>query len=286
MRALAVLAELWAASEIILLARHMGGDALLYTLLALLLLCCCALTYRFTFPPRGARESTITRQLLPIQLALMIALLAVTGWTDALHAHVVAIPVPVWNAMHRALVAALGAFTPSALTAAFANFVEYVVLPLALLAFLRVPLAKMGLGGFTRGSAGAAAIWLIVPIFAIAYLVLYADTSIGYVGQRLIYSFFASGFSEEFLFRGALFGRLRSFMPAQWAALVQALAFGLWRLGSDVAHGHDGIVTALALVVPAQAAFGFAMAILVRRTGNLAIPALLHTAIDAIRATV
>lgn len=285
MRALLVLTELWAASEIILLAKRLGNDALLDAILGFVLLVCCALTYRVTFPPRSARESAIARQLLPLQIAFVLAIVALTGWTNALHAHAVSTGPPMWQALDRHLVAWLTAATPGDLGSALANFAELVVLPIVALALLRVPLAKMGLGGFTRGSASAAAIWLLLPIFALAYLVLYADTSIGLAGTRLIYSFFATGFSEEFLFRGALFGRLRAIMPAQWAAFTQALVFGLWRLGSDVAHAH-GVVGGLALVVPAQAAFGFAMAILVRRTGNLAIPALLHTALDAIRAIV
>lgn len=231
--------------------------------IGLFLLVCCALTYRIMFPPRSARDGALTRQLLPIQIALLLLLVALTGWTIALQAHALTSAPPLWQSFHRHLALWIGAITPRALGPAFVSFAELAILPLVVLAVLRVPLTKMGLGGFTPGSGGAAAIWLLLPMLAIAYLILYADTSAALVGQRLIYSFFASGFSQEFLFRGAL--------------------FGIWHFGSDVAHGH-GIVTALALIVPAQASFGFAMAILVRRTGNLAIPALLHTAIDAIRA--
>ena len=43
MRALALLAELWAACEIVLVAGRMGDDAMLYAVLAFFLLCCCAL---------------------------------------------------------------------------------------------------------------------------------------------------------------------------------------------------------------------------------------------------
>lgn len=282
MRALIVLAELWAASEIVLLAGPLRGDALLYALVGAFLLFCCALTFLVTYPPRGSREPAIARQLLPLQLALTLALVAATGWAIAAHTHAVASAPPLWSSFSRHLGAWLAAATPGNLGAALTAFVEYAVLPLLLLALLRVPLAKMGLGGFNRGSAAAAAIWLVLPLFAIAYVLLYADTSAALVGRRLVYSFFAGGFSEEFLFRGALFGRLRAVMPAQWAALAQALIFGIWRFGSNAIHAH-GLVPALALVVPAQAAFGYAMAMLVRRTGNLAIPTLFHTIVDAVR---
>ncbi len=282
MQAFVVLAELWAASEIILLTSPLRGDALLYACVAAFLVLCCALTYFVTAPPHRERDAPVTRQLLPLQLALLLLLVALTGWMLAVRGHMTIDPPPLWTSIDHHLKLWLARVAPVGLGTALENFAEYAFLPLVMLALLRVPLAKMGLGSFSRGSVGAAAIWLVLPLFAVAYVLLYADASAALFGRRLIYSFFASGFSEEFLFRGALFGRLRSCMPAQWAALVQALLFGLWRFGSDFEHAH-GIVGALALVVPAQAAFGYAMAILVRRTGNLALPAILHTTLDALR---
>jgi membrane protease YdiL (CAAX protease family) len=282
MRAVVVIAELWVASEIILLAGGLRGDALVYAGVGLFLLCCCALTYLVTYPPRSGREPALTRHLLPLQLVFVLLLIAVTGWMNAAHVHAISQAPPLWSSVNRHLHAWLSSAAPAGLGGALTTFAEYVVLPLAVLALLRVPLQRMGLGGFTRGSLSAAGIWLILPFFAIAYVILYADTSAAIVGRRLIYAFFAGGFSEEFLFRGALFGRLRACMPAQWAAFAQAILFGFWRFGAGVAHAH-GIVPALALIVPAQAAFAYAMALLVRRSGNLAIPTLLHTAIDAIR---
>lgn len=281
MRALIVLAELWAASEIILLAGRHVDDALRYALVGIFLLVCCALSFLVTYPPRSAGASAMERALVPLQLVIVLAIVGVTGWAIAAHSHLAAAP-PLWSSLSRHLDAALAAVTPGNLGAALATFAEYALLPLVLLALLRVPLAKMGLAGFARGSAAAAAIWLVLPLFALAYVVLYADASLALAGRRLLYSFFESGFSEEFLFRGALFGRLRAVMPAQWAALTQAILFGVWRLGTNAAHAH-GLVPALALVVPAQAAFGYAMAMLVRRTGNLAIPTLFHTIVDTVQ---
>lgn len=281
MRALIVLAELWAASEIILLAGRHVDDALRYALVGSFLLVCCALSFLVTYPPRSAGASAMERALVPLQLVIVLAIVGVTGWAIAAHSHLAAAP-PLWSSLSRHLDAALAAVTPGNLGAALATFAEYALLPLVLLALLRVPLAKMGLAGFARGSAAAAAIWLVLPLFALAYVVLYADASLALAGRRLLYSFFESGFSEEFLFRGALFGRLRAVMPAQWAALTQAILFGVWRLGTNAAHAH-GLVPALALVVPAQAAFGYAMAMLVRRTGNLAIPTLFHTIVDTVQ---
>ncbi len=285
MRALIVLAELWVASEIILLAGPLRGDALAFGILAVFLLCCCALTYLVTHPRRGERDAPVTRYLLPIQLALVLAVIALTGWELAARAHASAEAPPLWASIEHHLTASLTAIAPDGLATALASFVECALVPLVLLALLRVPFASMGLGNFTKGSARAAAIWLILPTLAIGAVLLYAGTTPALFGRRLLSGFFATGFSQEFLFRGALFGRLRSIMPAQWAALAQALLFGLWRYGGDVARAHNAI-TALALVVPAQAAFGYAMALLVRRSGNLAIPALFHTAVDAIRSVV
>ncbi len=282
MQAFVLLAELWAASEIILLTGPLRGDALLYACLGAFLVFCCALTYFVTSPRRSEPDSPITRHLLPVQLLVVLAVVVLSGWLLAAKAHALIDPPPVWTSIDSRLGLWLATVAPADLGKALLGFAEYVLVPLAILVLLRVPLGKMGLGAFSRGSLGAAAIWLLLPFLAVAYVLLYADVSAVLVGRKLIYSFFAAGFSEEFLFRGALFGRLRSFMPAQWAALAQALLFGLWRLGNNVEHAH-ALVPALALVVPAQAAFGYAMAILVRRTGNLAIPAILHTVIDAVR---
>ncbi len=285
MRAILVLAELWAASEIILLTGPLRGDALLYAVFAAFLVFCCALTYLVTFPPHVPRDAPIVRHLLPLQLGALLLVIALTGWMLALRAHAIAVPPPLWSSIDRHLGSWLAIVAPGDLAPAMRSFAEEVLLVLVLLALLRVPLAKMGLGGFTRGSWSSAAIWLVLPLLAVAYTILYADVSAAIVGRRLIYAFFSTGFSEEFLFRGALFGRLRSFMPAQWAAFAQALLFALWRYGDDVAHAHN-VALAFALLIPAQAAFGYAMAILARRTGNLAVPALVHTTIAAARALI
>jgi membrane protease YdiL (CAAX protease family) len=282
MRAILLLAELWAASEIILLTGPLRGEALVYAAFAAFLLFCCALTYLVTFPPHVPHDAPVARQLLPLQLGALLLIIALTGWTLALHAHAIAVEPPLWSSIDRHLGTWFAAVAPSDLGPAMRSFAEEVLLVLVVLALLRVPLAKMGLGGFAPGSWSAAGIWLVLPFLAVAYTILYADVSAAFVGRRLIHAFFSTGFSEEFLFRGALFGRLRSFMPAQWAAFAQALAFALWRFGDNVAHSHNAAL-AFALLIPAQAAFGYAMAMLVRRTGNLASPALVHTTLAAVR---
>lgn len=285
MRAVVVLAELWAASEIVLLTGPLRGATLLYAVVALVLFFCCALTYLVTLPARSEGDAPLTHHLLPLQLALLLLVIALTGWMAAVHTHALAFAPPLWSSLDRHLEAALAAFAPGTLAPALRNFAEYAVLPLVILALLRVPLATMGLGGFATGSLSAAGIWLVLPLLAIAYVTLYVGTSAALVGQQLIWSFFSSGFSEEFLFRGALLGRLRAFMPAQWAALSQAILFGMWHFGADAARAH-GVVPAIALMVPAQAVFAYAMAVVVRRTGNLAIPVVLHTTLDALRAVI
>lgn len=283
MRAIVVLAELWAASEIILLAGPLRGEAVVYAAFAAFLFFCCALTYLATFPPHTPRDGLIARHLLPLHIAALLLLIALTGWMLAVRAHAVAYSPPLWSSIDRHLGMWLATVAPADLAPAMRNFVEQALLALIVMLLLRVPLAKLGLGGFARGSWSAAAIWLVLPFFAVAYAILYADISAGLVGRGVLRVLFGNGIGEEFLFRGALFGRLRSFMPTQWAAFTQAILFALWHYGTDVVHGRGNVIVAFALMIPAQAAFGYAMAILVRRTGNIAIPVLLHTAIDAVR---
>jgi len=72
----------------------------------------------------------------------------------------------------------------------------------------------------------------------------------------------AAPFAEELLFRGVLFGALRSRLPAVWAALLSALLFGL-------VHGD-------AVFFPYIALLGFVNAMLYERTGNLIAPMIVH----------
>lgn len=281
MRALIVLTELWVASEIVLTMGPLRDAASGFAVFGLFLGLCCALTFLVTYPRHRERDAPMTRQLLPVQLAVVLAIVALTGWTIAARTGVTHAP-PLWGSIDRHLALMLRAVAAPGLADALRTFAECALLPLVLLLALRVPWHALGLGAFTRGSAKAAAIWLLLPVFALAYLAFYADASLALIGRGLLANFVGGGFSEELLFRGALFGRLRSLLPAQWAAFAQALVFGLWRFGEHLARGHS-VATALALVVPAQAAFGYAMALVARRTGNVAVPALLHTALDTIR---
>ncbi len=283
MRALLVLVELWAASEIILLVSPLRREALIYAAVAAFLTICSFLTFLATRPPHVPRDAPIVKKLLPLQIAAILLVIVLTAWMASVHAHVLRVLPPLWATFDRDANALLTRIARPGLASALRTFIEYTLLPLVVLAALRVPFTKMGLGGFSRGSGRAAVIWLVMPVFALAYVLLYADIPAASVGRNLVTAFLAKGFSEEFLFRGALLGRLRSFMPGQWATFAQAIVFALWHFGIDVTHAGGNAITALALLVPAYAVFGFAMALLARRTGNLALPALFHTAIAALR---
>lgn len=243
MRALLVLAELWVASEIILLLGPFHRDALLYAAAALVLCLGCVLTVVVTRPAPSVRESQVAMRLLPLQLAGIVATIAFTAWRGS----------------------------------------EYALAVVILLVVLRVPLGAMGFGGFSRGSSRAAVLWLVPALLALAVVTFWLGVPMALAGRRLLLAFLTQGFSEEFLFRGALFGRLRPLMPGQWAAFAQAILFALWHLGrTGIALGGTDAIWVLVRLVPAYAVFGFAMALLVRRTGNIAVATLFHTAIAAL----
>jgi len=60
--------------------------------------------------------------------------------------------------------------------------------------------------------------------------------------RELLRNAFSAGFSEEFLFRGALMSRLTRVVPTGWALFAQASLFGLWHYGAAT-YAAKGNVT-------------------------------------------
>jgi len=74
----------------------------------------------------------------------------------------------------------------------------------------------------------------------------------------------AAPISEEFCFRGMLFGGLRSRLPRLAAALISAVVFG-------GLHATTGVSAVPPLIV-----FGFVLALLYEKTGSIVPGILLH----------
>lgn len=165
------------------------------------------------------------------------------------------------------------------------NFILYFVLPMVVLLLLRVRWREVGFGhGYSVWRI--IGLWSCAPVIGIIVFTLTKGWGIlANVGEYLVLTFFAAGFSEEFLFRGALLTRLRRLIGTSWGVVVSSLIFGLWHLGTNLAHNSGGdYLLALAFGIFSQALIGLCFAIIFLRTRNLVAPAIAHVLIDLLGA--
>jgi uncharacterized protein len=110
------------------------------------------------------------------------------------------------------------------------------------------------------GSVSADA-WKIIPV----------------IGFLLIFCL-ASGFSEEFLFRGLLLSRLAPVTGKKFATLIQAVAFGVFQL--SVAMALTTSIETLVAVLIASIVLGFYWAQVTLKNGSILGSSLFHAGID------
>lgn len=172
--------------------------------------------------------------------------------------------------------------TPRWLTFGAIQFILYVALTLVLLIPFRVCVAELGIRFSIRSTLITALIWL-TP--AVAYLLLQLHQGLvdhTAVMGNLIRNTFQDGFSEEFLFRGALMSSLANVVSLPWAILIQAIIFGFWHIGFVLTHSHQPLMTTLCLICVHQILFGYGMGCLQARVGSLIVPSLFHAVTDSI----
>lgn len=191
--------------------------------------------------------------------------------------------VPLWSDVYGWFIAGPvgGAFGVS-FANGVANLLLYCVPIGVVLLALSVPLRGLGFGHFRRGSAATAVIWLLVPVSVTVALLFNGALTAPAAGALLLNNLLNNGFSEEFLFRGVIFGRLRAVMSDNKALLLQAVLFGVWHFGTDYV-GNGGNLGGMALeMVTVQMVIGLAMGYLTLRTGNIAISSAAHMFLDAL----
>jgi uncharacterized protein len=155
------------------------------------------------------------------------------------------------------------------------------------LGFLLVPIAiasqwgKISIGEAlrrlgVRGFGGEAIGWMVVAtiaylIFAAAYAGIFGvpeqeDIAEGFgtLPVQILLIVIAASISEELLFRGLIFGGLRTHMPRIAAALVAGLIFG-------ALHALTGLSAVPPLVV-----FGVILCLLYEKTGSIVPGIILH----------
>lgn len=187
--------------------------------------------------------------------------------------------VPVWSAVHDAIryTAAFGMFGNGV-----ANLVLY-CLPLGIvLTALSVPVRDLGLGPFRRRAAASAVIWLVPPAAVCAVLLVTGVVGAGPLGAQLLKNVLNNGFSEEFLFRGMIFGRLRAVMGDGAALVTQAVLFALWHFGTDWQSTGGSVPGTIAEMVSVQLTLGLALGYVTLRTGNVAVGSAFHVFFDTL----
>jgi membrane protease YdiL (CAAX protease family) len=236
--------------------------------------------------PLTAGKSTSTDQTvnspsagghhLGLQLGILFAVIILTGYRGMVFNH--ALPsnlttIPLWTPFVDAL-DHLWAHV-FAFPATGTNPTLYVLLPGAAMLLLGVPLRTLGI---VRGLHAwrVAVLWTSVDLVVLAAALVIGRLSVLGLLRSFLSNLLQNGFSEEFLFRGALLARLRWLWGDTWAAVLSSLAFGLWHLGTDTSQVGGSNLAGAALGIISQATFGLSLAIVFLRTQNLLAPTLIH----------
>jgi membrane protease YdiL (CAAX protease family) len=239
--------------------------------LGLILAVACVLTWHFTAsaaPPRRVERG----RFLPVQLAACAIVFLATAFD-----------LPGWSAFHNGIFTIAAASMPDQFANGITNFITYCVPIAAVLFALGVPLRRQGLGKFQKGSLPSAISWLALPIAVFVIALAFGKIHMGTVASAWLSNLLQNGVSEEFLWRGAIMGRLRAVMSPVNAIVLQALLFGAWHFHADMIGYHGDFVNAVADMIASQALFGVAAGFVTLRTGNIAIASAFHLLFDSLQ---
>lgn len=162
---------------------------------------------------------------------------------------------------------------------AAANFAGYFLIPFILLLLLGTRVSNLGFGKEHRVWQ-VVILWVSIPIIFFIINILNGSATFIQLVRMFFGNLLRNGFSEEFLFRGALQTRLKQWMASDWALVIQALVFAVWHLGADTQFMGGDILQGLALGIASHSIFGLAMGIIFQRTRNLIAPSIVHVVIN------
>lgn len=249
--------------------RYAVGDAAAFAVLSLL-------TWLLTRSPVVGESEEKERPRAPwAQLACCVAVVVLSGVLAAMAQgtfvrHGAA-------AGHLSRLASVG--FPELLRYGGAQFLLYVGLTALALTPFHVRRRYLGLSwGVHTLSVGL--VWLSTPSILLAMDLIHGSYAWPFLVVNLCRNFFSNGFSEEFLFRGAVMSRLANVCPTSWALFLQAALFGAWHFGANM-HGANGdLAIAVAAMAAHQMSFGYAMGFVTLRTRSIVIPSLFHMLFD------
>lgn len=158
-----------------------------------------------------------------------------------------------------------------------ANFAGYFLIPFILLLLLGARLPELGFGKGHRVWR-VVALWVSIPILFFIINIVNGSATPIQLARMFFGNLLRNGFSEEFLFRGALQTRLKQWMASDWALVIQALTFAIWHIGTDTQFMGGDVLQGLALGIASHSMLGLAAGIIFQRTRNLIASSLVHVA--------
>ena len=230
-------------------------------------------------------ESQNTNPWLWIQLMIVLFFVALTGYGGFIFNVKPGQPVniPVWSPLANWFsqweARFLGDFVDHSPALATANLARYVLIPLV---FLLISGARLSELGFAKGHRvwPVITLWVSIPLILFITQIVSGATTLASLAKMFLGNFLRNGFSEEFLFRGALQTRLQYLMHSDWSLVIQALLFGIWHLGFDTQTMGGDVLQGLALGIASHSISGLAMGVIFQRTRNLIAPSIIHVVIN------
>lgn len=221
------------------------------------------------------------RATILIQLGVIAAAIGLTAMSGLRFHGVISSTIPPWDAFIRS-VAPLGDVLRIGQNQAI-NVATYVIVPGLLVLLLGAKFREIGFSRFSSNWWKLAMLWIALPALGWIVALATGQSTVTRMLWQLLRNGLSNGFSEEFLFRGLLFTRLKNLLNAEAALVLQAVAFGLWHFGYDVSSApNHNLTVAFADMFASQVVVGYGLGWLMLKSGNIVLPSAFHLAIDSL----
>lgn len=273
---------LWALAAVTLALRgHAGLIPLVVLQLALFNIVPILVLLRLT---SDLPEADVPRQIKPRlwgQAAFLLALIVVSG-LSAMSLHKVAPAgweqIPVWTQVEQALLGASERLLGS--KGWLRNPVLHMALPGAVLLLWGVRPGELWLRKGHRSWAVSVPYLILLGAVTALYAAMGGARFLGDLLRTALSHFVQNGFTEEFLFRGALQTRLAALLGEGWGLVLSALVFGVAHLGMAAAMFGGDYLAGLALSIVSQATAGLLFGMIAMRTRSLIAPTVAHVTLN------
>jgi membrane protease YdiL (CAAX protease family) len=219
---------------------------------------------------------TKSQKHIYLQLFFLLFIICLTTFDSLIFHKVIdsSLNIPVWSSLNH-LVFNLGRDTIGNGSYFWTPF-KYILLPLVILLFMNVKSSDLGL---SRGQdvLRTTIIWCTIPVLLLIGGMAFGRFTLMQLIRTFISHFLQNGFSEEFLWRGAIQTRLTMIVSPQTAIVSQGILFGLWHFGFGMyLTNYEGAGIAIAHTLLNQAFMGIALGFVFHNTKSLIVCTELH----------